>query len=524
MTAVLERTSTEQVRIIVPRRPARRPRLDRLAPWAIALIALVACYINIAGSPNVQDDEGTYAAQAMSVLGGQFAPYTYWYDHPPFGWALLSPFLAIADALNLDAGGWVIAARYAIAPFFAGSAALIWIISRRVGGGPIAATTASLVFVFSPLALGYGRMVFLDNISTFWTLVAFTLVLSPRQWLFSHATAGAATAMAALSKITALSAGPAILLAMLDRPRWRTRRFSVAAFFAVGGAVMAFFPLMALLRGELFSGPGHVSLQDGLTYQFASRGGSGSIFDETSPRWGLMSAWSLSDAVMVCVGLLGVVVCLFSRRTRWIPLAVACWALPVFMGGGYLPAMYIIAVLPFLAIAIGVTVGTTGRMLHRMRPWIGEQWREALPAAAVLLIAAVTWAGPLGTMFTEDRNADARTVEQWVADNLDRDAVVAVPYSMWPDLHRAGWDDPWTLIAAEKVDLDSRFAVEHPRGWREIDYVVLGPTVRSNIQSLDLKTLGTAVQAGTPVFQVGDWQVLRVNASAPGGPAGGEDG
>ncbi len=36
------------------------------------------------------DDEGTYVSQALAVLDGSLAPYTYWYDHPPLGWILLS--------------------------------------------------------------------------------------------------------------------------------------------------------------------------------------------------------------------------------------------------------------------------------------------------------------------------------------------------------------------------------------------------------------------------------------------------
>lgn len=524
MSAVLERSETAPVRIVIPQRPPRAPRIDVIGPWIVVLVALVAGAFNLAGAPDVQDDEGTYTAQALSVLGGQFAPYTYWYDHPPFGWAQLAPLLGLTDLIGLDASGLVIAARYAILPFFAASAALVWIIVRRVGGGPVAAGLAAAVFVFSPLALGYGRMVFLDNIATFWTLVALALVLSPRQWLFSHASAGAALAMAALSKITALTAGPAVLLAMLDRPKWRTRRFSIAAFLAVGAATLAFFPLLASLRGELLSGPGHVSLQDGLTYQFASRGGSGSIFDEGSSRSALLTGWTSADAVMICIGGLAVLMCLFSRRTRWLPLAVACWALPVVFGRGYLPSMYIISALPLLAIAIGAAVAMTGRAFLRVRPWIGSRWHEVVPAAIVAVLAIITWAAPLDAMFTEDRNADSRAAREWVADNVGRDEVVVVPYSLWADLARAGWDDPWRLIAAEKVDLDSRFEIEHPGGWREIDWIVVGPTVRANIESLQLDRLDDAVRNADLVHEVGEWQIYHLDTSAPGGPAGEMDG
>ena len=43
--------------------------------------------INLGGSPQRVDDEGTYVAQAYAVSRlGELSHYTYWYDHPPLGW------------------------------------------------------------------------------------------------------------------------------------------------------------------------------------------------------------------------------------------------------------------------------------------------------------------------------------------------------------------------------------------------------------------------------------------------------
>jgi hypothetical protein len=43
--------------------------------------------INLGGSPQRVDDEGTYVAQAYAVSRlGDLSHYTYWYDHPPLGW------------------------------------------------------------------------------------------------------------------------------------------------------------------------------------------------------------------------------------------------------------------------------------------------------------------------------------------------------------------------------------------------------------------------------------------------------
>ena len=50
-----------------------------------------------------------------------------------------------------------------------------------------------------------------------------------------------------------------------------TRRYALAVFVAVFGVVVSTYVLMAVLRGELVPGPGHVSLWDGIRFQLWER-------------------------------------------------------------------------------------------------------------------------------------------------------------------------------------------------------------------------------------------------------------
>src|SRR5690348_6705774 len=99
----------------VARRPVARLSVANWASWLAAhrelawMLALVAVTAivhawNMFEFPYYEDDEGTYLAQAWSVLHlGQLAPYTYWYDHPPLGWiqlGLLSLFTGGFNALG----------------------------------------------------------------------------------------------------------------------------------------------------------------------------------------------------------------------------------------------------------------------------------------------------------------------------------------------------------------------------------------------------------------------------------------
>ncbi|MEX5297121.1 hypothetical protein QYM41_17775, partial [Kocuria sp. CPCC 205268] len=154
---------------------------------ALLLLSLAAAVLglwNIEDGVGYVDDEGTYTAQAFSVLEGQLAPYTYGYDHPPVGWIQLGALAWLPNLLGLGDGTYLGAARYAVVPFFVATALLTFLLARRLGVHRPVAVVAVLVLVFSPLALTYGRQVFLDNVGLPWLLLAFYLVLSPRHPLW----------------------------------------------------------------------------------------------------------------------------------------------------------------------------------------------------------------------------------------------------------------------------------------------------------------------------------------------------
>ena len=362
LTGPVQPPQTQIIPVVEAPRTVRRDLLrgrteswwDRMVLAGVGVLATVLGLWNLTGATAYQDDEGTYTAQAFSVLEGQLAPYTYWYDHPPLGWIQLGSLAWLPELLGLGDGTYIGATRFAIVPFFVATAMLVYLIGRRLGvSRPIAGLTV-LVFVLSPLTLVIGRQVYIDNIGIPWLLLAFYLALSPRGALWHHVGAGVFFAVAVLSKETLAIFGPALLVALLNRPNWSNRVFSTVGFLVVGGLVLFSYPLMALLRGELFAGPNHVSLQEALAFQFMDRSGSGSIWEAGSSRAELLEGWLYYDTYLVLAGVAAGVLCLMRRRAVWIPVAMATFAVPVLTGEGYLPSMYIIGVVPFLALALGV--------------------------------------------------------------------------------------------------------------------------------------------------------------------------
>lgn len=489
---------------------------DKAALAALTIAAAVLSLWNLDGAPSYQDDEGTYTAQAFAVHSGSLAPYTYWYDHPPLGWIQIAALNWLPTLLRLGDGTTIGATRYVIAVYFVASAILLYMLGRRLGiRVPFAALT-TVLFILSPLSLVLGRQIYLDNIGVPWLLLGFYLALSSRNALWHHLGAGVCFAVAVLSKETLSIFGPALLLALLYRPKWSNRSFSVVGFLAAGGLLLAFYPLSALLRNELLSGPDHVSLQDALAYQFLNRSGSGTIFEAGSSRGALLAGWLYFDEYLIAAGLAASVICLVRRQSRFLFVAVATFATPIVLGHGYLPAMYIIGVIPFLALACGTAVDIAWSGMERLghhAPRLLPMLRTAFIAvlsASLLLMSLPQWFEQDRTLLTAYSNSNWRNAMTWVKENVSRRDVVLAPYSMWQDLDSSGWNNAWTMIATEKPDLDKQFMVERPGGWRDIKWIIVGPSVIANIDSLGLSRVKTALQNSEQVEAFGEWSIHRV--------------
>lgn len=472
---------------------------------------------NLTGSSPYMDDEGTYTAQAFSVLDGDLAPYTYLYDHPPLGWIQLSALAWLPEGLELGDGTYVGATRLAVVPFFVATVVLTYLIARRMRvRSTLAVLTAALVLL-SPLSLSLGRQVYLDNVAVPWLLLAFYLALNERKALWHHIGAGVFFALAVLSKETMAVFGPGLLVALVNRPTWSNRAFSVVGFLVVGGLVLSFYPLMALLNWELLASADRVSLQDALAHQLVNRNGSGAVWTSGSGRATLLEGWLNYDKLLIVAGLLAGLACLTRRSSAWLAVAMAFFSLPVVLPNGYLPAMYIIGAVPFLALSIGTALEMLWGWLDRSTASAAPRVRTATRGAAVVSLLTVVgltlvpqWSAQNRVLLTQERNSDWHSTLEWVQRQVPREDTVLVPYALWPDLYADGREDPWEVVAIEKADLDPQFRVEHPDGWRGIEWVVLGPYTESTIEDLELDIAQRALDNSVRVQTFGEWTVHRV--------------
>ncbi|MFD9001666.1 ArnT family glycosyltransferase [Streptomyces sp. NPDC059582] len=520
------------VKVPAQRRPASEARsTDRTEPpkrlrssrpdlilCAVLLVAiLVVQGWNIADYPTLSDDEGTYLAQAWAVQEGRgLAHYTYWYDHPPLGWiqiAVLTWIPSLVSPGSMTVGSM----RIAMLLVSAISAVLVYVLARRLSLPRWAAGLGMVLFGLSPLSVVLQREIFLDNLAVMWTLLAFCLAASPSRHLWHHFGAGIAAATAVLTKETMLVVLPALLVTMWRHGHKDTRKFALTGAITACSLIGFSYPLFALLKGELVPGGGHVSLWDGIKYQM-SRPGSGFILEPGTGSHGVLQSWLYYDRVLPLGGLAGAVLLLVTwrwsvtaRALAGPALAVAILTLVAMRPSGYLPAMYVIGALPFLALVLAGGTASVAHAVLRRRRAEGENryvtgGRYAL--AAVLAVAAGAYVVPHWydgdrTAVTADANAPYRAASQWLSTEVahPEDARVLVDDALWLDLVHAGYRPGLGAIWFYKADLDPAVSKTMPHGWRDLDYVVASPTVRRD--AADLPGVKDALQHSTPVATFG---------------------
>jgi dolichyl-phosphate-mannose-protein mannosyltransferase len=533
-TATLPAAAKPRPTVPVHIRPVirfRSSRPDLLLCFGLLAVILLVQGWNITHFPTLSDDEGTYLAQAWAVQQGDgLAHYTYWYDHPPLGWIQIAALTWIPSLIAPETMT-VATMRFAMLLVSAACAVLLYILARRLFLPRWAAGLAMLLFGLSPLSVVLQREIFLDNIAVMWMLLAFCLAASPSRHLWHHFAAGLAAATSVLTKETMLVVLPALLVTMWRHSHRDTRKFAVTGAITACALIGLAYPLFALLNNELFPGPGHVSLIDGITYQMG-REGSGSIFDSGSGSHGVFRSWLYYDRVLPLGGLAGAALLLVTLRwsvtARALAgpvLVVAILALVAMRPSGYLPAMYVIQALPFLALVLaGGAASVAHAVLRRRlaasppaphaRQGVGGRVRGGAPAvrwtvAAALALAAAayvvpSWYAGNRDALTVDANAPYRAAASWMQNEVADPAStrVLVDDALWLDLVHDGFEPGTGAIWFYKADLDPAVTKTMPRGWRDLDYVVSSPTVRRD--AVDLPNVKAALEHSKPVAVFGD--------------------
>jgi hypothetical protein len=430
--------------------------------WLLVLVFMVDVATFTAGFQS-NDDTGTYTAQAWAVLfRGDLAHYTYWYDHPPVGWLQIAAFAWLtrgfqrSDIDSLMAGEFMVIMQLA-------SCALIFMLVRRLAYNRGFAALGVVLFALSPLAIYFQKQAFLDNIAVTWTLAAMVFAASPRRSLGAALGSALCMAVATLSKETAAIWLVVVIYMICQNYPKGHRAWALSVFGSAYFIVSAFYLGYAAIKGELFPGVGHVSLWDAVVWQLNRDEAGG----DTVGGWLAVDHWLLVAAALATVP------AFFVRRLRPIAVGFAMLVFSVFRGG-YIPAPFVIGMLPFAALLLTGLLGSlwphSRKVAHRAarsRTFV-RVVRGAL-VVVMLAVGSVTIA-PSWAAATEQATSRAEVVYyqetlQWIRTNVPRNAVIAVDDITWDDIH----DEYPNAVWFYKLDLDPEIKAKYPR----IDYIAM---------------------------------------------------
>ena len=495
------------------RRPAplRLPRLALAVPGETALVvalcavALVAHGLNMFNFPAYArfDDEGIYAAQAWAVLHVQkLAFYTYFYDHAPAGWIFLAAWMGLTGG-PFTFGNPVDSGRVFVLLLHLAMVPLLYRIARKLDCPPPAAALVAGLFSLSPLAIYYQRLVLLDNIMLFWVLLSLDLLLDGWGRLSRIVLSGVCFGIALLSKETAVFLAPAMLFVALQQ-RWRHQgRFGVGGWLLATGLVVSFYPLYAAFKEELLPAGSslafqifnitpereHVSLVEALQWQASRKGGG--MLNLDNQFWQLVrTSWLPHDAVLVGAGAVAVGLNLLrGLRDRRAMAAGLFGGLLLFYlaRGGLVFDFYVIGIIPFLCLNLGVLVAPLLRRLP-------------LPAGGTIVVVALgvlTWQqwaiGRLPELYTEDPGQAQRQAIPWIKQHLPAQSAIIIYDTPWVELQTAGPTGPAFPRAHShwKVALDPAIrSGVFLDDWRTVDYLL---TTSAQVMPQAFKDVGNVV-------------------------------
>ncbi|TVZ07169.1 hypothetical protein EAS64_07655 [Trebonia kvetii] len=467
------------------------------------VLVIVATAWNLQGWPGwVDEDEGTYVAEAWAMIDPHhLANYTYWYDHPPLGWAQLAGYLWLTDGLARYSSA-VDAGREFMVLVTVASCVLLYVLCCRLGFRRTASSVTVALFGLSPLAVYYHRLVSLDNIGTLWLLAALVAAASRRRNLSAAFWAGVWSSVAVLSKETTAILLPVVFWVLWQQAQPHTRKWHLSIYTVTFALFSAFYPLYAALRGELFPGSGHVSLLWALWWQLGGRQGSGFLLTNGTLANSLLTLWLGTDRWLLLAALMLVPTGMLTGRLR--PFAFGLLVQTAMaLTGGYLPFFYVTAMIPFAALLIGGVADTLWEPANSRLVEAACRLIVLAAAATALIVVIPQWSGTLVRQAGRSGAASTLAATAWVERNVPKRDVVVVDDYLWLDLKRAGLNPLWV----QKTSSNAQSQGELADGWRSIGYVVISDQIAGTIAGIPL--LQQAVNHSVPVARFGDGLVVR---------------
>jgi len=503
------------------RRADRWQRVHHAALIGPLVVAFVSHAFNLFNYPLYLGDEGIYLEQAWAVLReARLSPYTYIYDHAPAGWLVIAAWTVLLPkqfftfGMALNSGRVLMLITHVISVF------LLYETTRRLVGSRSAGLIAGVIFSLSPLALFYQRMLLLDNLMALWVLLALYLIVSNRDRVVTLMVSGLVFGVALLTKENAVFFSPVIGYLLYTSVRGKPfYRFGLVGWAFCAFSVVSAYPMYAWLKSELLptgsilgSSPSeHVSLIGTLVWQMSRS--QGSIMDPNSLFWAFsIERWWPKDAALLVAGAgatavnLGLGLADRSRRRGFLVASLMSLAYIIYLArGSVMLDFYVLPLLPFLAMNVGILFGKTLDAL----PW--RILSVTILVLAIGIIAMVYIQGSQDHYTLNLVQVQAQQL-QYIRQNVPAKAVMVIDDDLWVDLHESNGGEPVFPNANShwKVAQDPaiRDKLLH-NDWRRIDYVVMSNKMYEVLKQNDETLVLEAYQHSRPLarFEKGDVEV-----------------
>jgi 4-amino-4-deoxy-L-arabinose transferase-like glycosyltransferase len=441
--------------------------------------------------PLILTDEGIYVQQAWSLVNeGRLSPYTYFYDHAPFGWMVMAAWSVVLPSGFHTFGNEVNTVRVLMVLVHVVSVGLLFGIVRRFSGSAVGAFVAAFVFNFSPLAIYYQRQVLLDNVMVMWLLLSVYLLARKDGRVVVVMAAGLSFGLALVTKENAVFCAPAVAYLLYQTARGRQNHRFVTRFWwtTLAVPVGAYF-LFALLKNELIptglnfdkNNPpaDHVSLLYSIWWQLNRTGPPGeNLFLHL-----LRTSWLPKDRLLLTAGSVAVLAVLWlwgrdrQGRPGYLVAALLALGYAVYLArGSQLLDFYVAPLVPLLAMNLGILCG---HVAQRLTVPVRSTATAGLVAVVLILPGAYLFhhdtQGRL--QFQDLYHLDLTSIQEqqinFVLENVPPDSRIITDDDIWTALHSRQPVFPRAhshFKASSDPDVrDKLFQSD----WRNIDYVVM---------------------------------------------------
>ncbi len=453
----------------------------------VLIIAAIMHAYNMFGYPYFENDEGVYFSHAYAVLSsGKLDMYTYWYDHTPIGWILIAVWMFLTRG-PFTFGFSLFSGRIFMLLIHLASSICAFFIVRKITKSNWAAGAAVIVFSLSPLGIYFQRRVLLDNIMTFWLLFTLAIMFYSKHKLWNIALSGLTLTLAILSKETGVVTVPGFLVLAYFLLHKRQKFIGMTAFILPMVLGVGYFLLYAALKGELFPGPGHVSLIGTWALQLHR--------DASLPAWDFGSDFSVSfldwlnkDSVFTLFSIFATFWITFGfNKTKEVRLigviAFLFWAFMV--RGGLVLNFYIIPLIALGSIALAISIYDISRV-----KFLGPLILVGFLFIWVSTIKTVQW--------TVDETSPQLKSLEWVKQNIPSNAIMAVDASQLLDLRlsrfpgdRAFPNAQWFWKLDDDPEIKENVIHNNPKN---IQYIVLTHEYVKQAHSNAIPFIGPVIQ------------------------------